>query len=53
MATVAISKIHAAIGIPVGQFLTKQQAHEEKNHPGSEMTYVSKVAEPYPKADIS
>ena len=53
MATVAISKIHAAIGIPVGQFWTKQQAHEEKNHSGSDTTYVSEVAKPYPKADIS
>ena len=53
LATIAISKINAAIGIPVGQFWTKQQAHEEKNDLGSEMTKVSKVAYPYPKADIS
>ena len=53
LATIAISKINAAIGIPVGQFWTKQQAHEEKNDSGSEMTKVSKVAYPYPKADIS
>ena len=53
LATIAISKINAAIGIPVGQFWTKQQAHEEKKDLGSEMTKVSKVAYPYPKADIS
>ena len=53
LATIATSKINAAIGIPVGQFWTKQQAHEEKNDSGSEMTKVSKVAYPYPKADIS
>ena len=52
LATIAISKINAAIGIPVGQFWTKQQAHEEKNDSGSEMTKVSKVAYPYPMADI-
>ena len=53
LATIAISKINAAIGIPVGRFWTKQQAHEEKTHSGSETTYVSEVAKPYPKADIS
>ena len=53
LATIAISKINAAIGIPVGQFWTKQQAHEEKNDSGSKMTKVSKVAYPYPMADIS
>ena len=53
LATIAISKINAAIGIPVGQFWTKQRACEEKNHSRSEMTYVSEVAKPYPKTDIS
>ena len=53
LATIAISKINAAIGIPVGQFWTKQQAHKEKNDSGSKMTKVSKVAYPYPMADIS
>ena len=53
LATIAISKINAAIGIPVGQFWTKQQAQDEKNTSGSDMTKVSEVADPYPKADIS
>ena len=53
LATIAISKINAAIGIPVGQFWTKQQAHDEKKPFGSEMAKVSEVANPYPKADIS
>ena len=53
LATIAISKINATIGIPAGQFWIKQQAYEEKNDSGSEMTKVSKVAYPYPKADIS
>ena len=53
LATIAISKINAAIGIPVGQFGTKQQANDEKNTAGFEMTEVSKVANPYPKADFS
>ena len=53
LATIAISKINAAIGIPVGQFWTKQQANDEKKPFGSEMAKVSEVANPYPKADIS
>ena len=53
LATIAISKINAAIGIPVGQFWTKQQAHDEKKPFGSETTKVSEVPNPYPKADIS
>ena len=53
LATIAISKIFTAIGNPVGQFWTKQQANEEQSHSGSEITILSEVANLYPKADIS